>query len=77
MRQSVVVFVTEILLELATKNEILNYTSITSALYTGEIIRVERIFVVGFITSCTQRYLNCPSYTAMQNHDDIIAVTLS
>lgn len=47
MRQSVVVFVTEILLELATKNEILNYTSITSALYTGEIIRVERIFVVG------------------------------
>lgn len=47
MRQSVVVFVTEILLELATKIEILNYTSITSALYTGEIIRVERIFLVG------------------------------
>lgn len=30
--QSVVVFVTEILLELAKKIEILNYTSITSAL---------------------------------------------
>ena len=46
MRQSVVVFVTEIFLELVTKNEILNYTSFTSALYTGEIIRVEHIFVV-------------------------------
>ena len=46
MRQSVVVFVTEIFLELVTKNETLNYTSFTSALYTGEIIRVEHIFVV-------------------------------